>query len=191
MLKSTRQFRCQTSIGYAGGETANRSYEQVCSDRTGHAEAVEVEYEPAVVKYEKLLDLFWRTHDPTIMNRQAPDVGSQYRSAVFYHSDEQRAAVEESKRRLDESGQRPRPVVTQIVPAASSIVVKSITSSIWPSEARGATTSDDAILGWREKARAREAEIGYNAARRFAATAFRPAGVCKSFSDSVTASIVR
>ena len=107
-----------TAVGYAGGQLPDPTYKDVCTDRTGHAEVVEVEYDPARVRYEQLLDVFWENHDPTTLNRQGPDVGSQYRSAIFYHDEQQRAAAEESKRRLDASGRLRRPVVTEIVPAA-------------------------------------------------------------------------
>jgi peptide-methionine (S)-S-oxide reductase len=106
------------AVGYAGGHLPDPTYKDVCTDRTGHAEVVEVEYDPARVRYEQLLDVFWENHDPTTLNRQGPDVGSQYRSVIFYHDEQQRAAAEESKRRLDASGRLRRPVVTQIVPAA-------------------------------------------------------------------------
>jgi peptide-methionine (S)-S-oxide reductase len=103
--------------GYSGGTMPNPTYEDVCSDRTGHAEVVQVTFDPARVTYDKLLDVFFTSHDPTQMNRQGPDVGRQYRSAVFYHSDEQRAAAETAKRRWDESGRWKRPVVTEVSPA--------------------------------------------------------------------------
>src|SRR5436309_8074192 len=82
-----------TAVGYSGGTLANPTYEDVCSHRTGHAEVVRVEYDPAVVTYEQLLDAFWNCHDPTTLNRQGPDVGDQYRSAIFYHTPEQQAAA--------------------------------------------------------------------------------------------------
>ncbi len=108
-----------TAVGYTGGTTASPTYEQVCTDRTGHAEAVEVEFNPAEVSYDQLLDVFWEIHDPTQRNRQGPDVGSQYRSAVFYHTPAQQAAAEASKARLEKSGKYPRPIATQIVPATT------------------------------------------------------------------------
>ena len=106
-----------TQVGYTGGRTHNPTYKEVCTDRTGHAEAVEVEYDPAKVSYAELLRIFWENHDPTTLNRQGPDVGSQYRSAIFYHSPEQKAEAEDSKRELDRSGRFRRPIVTEVVPA--------------------------------------------------------------------------
>jgi peptide-methionine (S)-S-oxide reductase len=104
-------------VGYAGGKTKNPTYEDVCSHTTGHAEVVEVEYDPAVVSYERLLDVFWSNHNPTTLNRQGPDVGDQYRSVIFYHSPEQKAAAEASKASLDKSGRFKQPIVTFIEPA--------------------------------------------------------------------------
>ena len=106
-----------TAVGYMGGSTSNPTYEQVCSHRTGHAEAVEVSFDPSVVSYDRLLEVFWNAHDPTTLNRQGPDVGSQYRSAVFFVSPEQEARALAAKRRLDESGKYRRKVVTEISPA--------------------------------------------------------------------------
>lgn len=108
-----------TAVGYVGGKTSQPTYEQVCSGRTGHAEAVEVTYDPTGVTYEALLNVFWENHDPTTMNRQGPDVGEQYRSAVFFHSPEQEAAAKASKAALEAAGRFRRPIVTQIVPAAT------------------------------------------------------------------------
>ena len=107
-----------TRVGYVGGETAKPTYEQVCTDTTGHAEAVEVTFDPAEVKYDVLLEVFWNNHDPTTPNRQGPDVGSQYRSAVFVHHEEQHAAAQASKAALGASGRHPRPIVTEIVEVA-------------------------------------------------------------------------
>lgn len=106
-----------TAVGYAGGTKDYPSYEDVCGDRTGHAEVVEVEFDPTVLSYGKLLELFWANHNPTTLNRQGPDVGSQYRSVIFYHSPEQKAEAEASKAALDKSARYSRPVVTLIEPA--------------------------------------------------------------------------
>ena len=108
-----------TAVGYTGGHTENPSYEDVCTGTTGHAEAVEVEFDPSVIRYEDLLEMFWKSHDPTTPNRQGPDVGSQYRSAIFFHTPEQEAAAEASKERLEASGQPGDPVVTEITPAST------------------------------------------------------------------------
>jgi peptide-methionine (S)-S-oxide reductase len=104
-----------TRVGYAGGHTDSPSYRDVCSDTTGHAEAVEVEFEPDQVSYDELLDVFWRSHDPTQGNRQGPDVGSQYRSVVFFHSPEQQEQALASKARIQ--AHLPRAVTTEVVPA--------------------------------------------------------------------------
>ena len=103
--------------GYTGGHTENPTYEEVSSGRTGHAEAVEVQYDPARITYVKLLDAFWHNIDPTTRDRQFVDIGSQYRTAIFYHNEEQRRLAEESKRTLDASGRFGKPIVTEIVPA--------------------------------------------------------------------------
>jgi peptide-methionine (S)-S-oxide reductase len=102
------------TVGYAGGTSENPTYEDVCSSQTGHAEVVEVEFDPGVVSYRQLLEVFWANHDPTTLNRQGPDVGTQYRSAIFFYSLEQRQTAEESKADLDKSGRFRRPIVTQI-----------------------------------------------------------------------------
>jgi len=107
-----------TAAGYAGGSLPDPTYEDVCTDRTGHAEVVEVEYDPARVSYENLLKVFWENHDPTTPNRQGPDVGTQYRSVVFFHDPEQEKAAAKSKEELEKSGRFKRQIVTQIVPAA-------------------------------------------------------------------------
>jgi peptide-methionine (S)-S-oxide reductase len=107
----------ETAAGYAGGTTENPTYEDVCSHQTGHAEVVEVQFDPGEVSYQQLLDVFWRNHDPTTRNRQGPDIGSQYRSVIFYHSPEQKAAAEASKAELEKSGRFRRPIVTEIEPA--------------------------------------------------------------------------
>ncbi len=107
-----------TAVGYMGGTLARPTYRDVCTDQTGHAEVVQVEFDPARVKYEALLDVFWELHDPTQLNRQGPDVGTQYRTVIFFHTSEQEAAARNSKRRLEASGVYRRPIVTEIVPAA-------------------------------------------------------------------------
>ena len=107
-----------TAVGYAGGSLRNPTYHDVCSGTTGHAEVVQVEYDPAVTAYDDLLTVFWENHDPTTLNRQGPDVGTQYRSAIFYESPEQQAAAVASKERLEKSGRYKRPIVTQIEPAS-------------------------------------------------------------------------
>ena len=104
--------------GYQGGELRKPSYEQVCRGDTGHAEVVRVEYDPAQVTYDQLLDLFWKMHDPTTLNRQGADVGTQYRSVIFYHDEAQREAAERSLKAMDASGTFDRPIVTQIQPAS-------------------------------------------------------------------------
>jgi peptide-methionine (S)-S-oxide reductase len=105
------------AVGYAGGKTENPTYEDVCSHTTGHAEVVQVEFDPAIVSYDHLLDVFWSNHNPTTLNRQGPDVGDQYRSVIFYHSPEQQAAAEASKARLEKSGRFKQAIVTFIQPA--------------------------------------------------------------------------
>ncbi len=107
-----------TAVGYSGGHVKSPTYEDVCTDRTGHAEVVQVTFDPAKVSYEQLLEVFWMSHDPTQLNRQGPDLGSQYRSVIFYHDSEQKAEAEESKGRFESLGLFRRPIVTQIVPAA-------------------------------------------------------------------------
>ncbi|MBA4547642.1 peptide-methionine (S)-S-oxide reductase MsrA [Thermoactinomyces intermedius] len=108
-----------TTVGYMGGTTENPTYEEVCTDQTGHAEVVQVEYDPEQVTYEELLDVFWNNHNPTTLNRQGPDVGTQYRSVIFYHTEEQKQAAEASKKQLDQSGKWKDPIVTQIEPAST------------------------------------------------------------------------
>ncbi len=107
-----------TAVGYTGGSLDNPTYQDVCTDRTGHAEAVQVEYDPQEVSYERLLQVFWENHDPTTVDRQGPDAGTQYRSAVFYHTPEQKAAAEAAKQALAAGGKYRREVVTEILPAA-------------------------------------------------------------------------
>jgi peptide-methionine (S)-S-oxide reductase len=109
-----------TSVGYMGGDTNNPSYEQVCTGRTGHVEVVQVEYDPARISYDELLDIFWQSHDPSQHNRQGPDVGSQYRSAVFTHDAAQEQVAEASRKKVESAGK----VATEVTPAAD----------YWPAE---------------------------------------------------------
>jgi peptide-methionine (S)-S-oxide reductase len=102
--------------GYAGGTTKNPTYKQVCTGTTGHAEVCQITYDPRVVSFPELLEVFWKTHDPTTLNRQGNDVGTQYRSAIFYHNDEQKRLAEHYKKELDASGAFGSPIVTEIVP---------------------------------------------------------------------------
>jgi peptide-methionine (S)-S-oxide reductase len=106
-----------TSVGYMGGTLNNPTYKDVCTDRTGHAEVVQVEFDPAKVSYDTLLKVFWDNHDPTTLNRQGPDYGSQYRSVIFYSTPEQESVARESKEQLEKSGRFRRPIVTAIEPA--------------------------------------------------------------------------
>lgn len=108
-----------TAAGYEGGTLENPTYEDVCTDETGHAEVVQVEFDPAKISYETLLDTFWNNHDPTTLNRQGPDVGTQYRSAIFYHSWDQQRAAEASRDQMAKSGRFKRPIVTEIVPVGT------------------------------------------------------------------------
>jgi peptide-methionine (S)-S-oxide reductase len=108
-----------TAVGFMGGATDNPTYEDVCYRDTGHAEVVEVEYDPALVSYDALLAVFWENHDPTTLNRQGPDIGEQYRSAIFCHTPEQQATAEASKQQLGREARYRRPIVTEIVPAAT------------------------------------------------------------------------
>ena len=107
-----------TAVGYLGGTLENPTYKDVCSGTTDHAEVVQVEYDPAKVSYDDLLNVFWTNHDPTTLNRQGPDVGSQYRSAIFFHTAEQEAAAKASKDSMQQSGKFRRPIVTEITPAS-------------------------------------------------------------------------
>lgn len=106
-----------TRVGYIGGHMKDPTYRDVCSDETGHAEAVEIDYDPEKISYNDLLTLFWNNHNPTTLNRQGPDVGSQYRSAIFFHSPEQEKLAKESKEKLEKEKKFPRPITTQILPA--------------------------------------------------------------------------
>lgn len=104
-------------VGYSGGEVKNPTYEQVSKGNTGHAEVVQVTYDPEKVSYNRLLDVFWNNHNPTTPNRQGPDIGSQYRSVIFYHDDEQKRAAEQSMQTLEQSEKFKRPIVTEVLPA--------------------------------------------------------------------------
>ena len=106
----------EAPVGYAGGTTEDPTYEQVCSGKSGHTEVVQVEYDPDKVTYEKLLEVFWGLHDPTTLNRQGPDIGTQYRSAIYYHSPEQEAAAKKAISALEENGRFRNPVVTELAP---------------------------------------------------------------------------
>ena len=108
-----------TAVGYAGGRTDKPTYKEVCADSTGHAEVVELKFAPAVVTYEQLLEVFWNNHNPTQLNRQGVDVGSQYRSAIFYHSEEQKAVAEKTRQAVTDSGKWNKPIVTEITKAST------------------------------------------------------------------------
>lgn len=108
-----------TAVGYMGGTVEHPTYQQVCTDTTGHVEVVQVEYDPERVSYEALLDVFWACHDPTQVNRQGPDIGTQYRSVIFVHDEEQAAAARTSRERLEDSGSYTRPIATRIEPAST------------------------------------------------------------------------
>ena len=106
-----------TSVGYMGGTTKKPTYKDVCTGTTNHAEVVQIDYDPAVISYEALVDIFFANHNPTQLNRQGPDVGTQYRSVIFTHTDEQTTIAEDKKNALGSSGRLTRPIVTQIIPA--------------------------------------------------------------------------
>ncbi len=107
-----------TAVGYLGGTYDNPTYRDVCTGRTGHAEVLQLQYDPNEVSYEGLLDIFWKNHNPTTLNRQGPDVGTQYRSAIFFHTPQQEATAQESKQVMDRSGTFRNPIVTEISPAS-------------------------------------------------------------------------
>ncbi|MBT3355089.1 MAG: peptide-methionine (S)-S-oxide reductase MsrA [Candidatus Scalindua sp.] len=107
-----------TSVGYTGGNTENPTYEDVCSGETGHTEAIEIQFDPAQITYSELLDVFWKNIDPTTPNRQFADIGSQYRTVIFYHNEEQKQVAELSKDEMGKSGVHDRPIVTEIIPAS-------------------------------------------------------------------------
>jgi len=128
----------ETTAGYTGGTTPNPTYRQVCSGITGHAEAVQIKFDPSIVSYEQLLSLFWRMHDPTTPNRQGPDVGTQYRSAIFYHSEAQRKAAEKSREDFDSSGIHVNKATTQIVPASTFYAAEEYHQDYFEKHGRGA-----------------------------------------------------
>lgn len=113
-----KRLKGVTSVvpGYAGGEKPNPSYDEVCSGTTGHAEAIQIQFDPSIISYDKILDVFWHLHDPTALNQQGNDIGAQYRSAIFYHNEKQKRIAEESKEELEKSEAFNMPIVTQIVP---------------------------------------------------------------------------
>jgi peptide-methionine (S)-S-oxide reductase len=108
-----------TTVGYMGGTLKNPTYEDVCTDKTGHAEVVEITYHPEKISYEDLLNVFWDTHDPTTKNRQGPDVGTQYRSVIFYHTLEQKTTAETSKKKLEQSRKYKKKIMTEITKATT------------------------------------------------------------------------
>ena len=126
-----------TAVGYTGGTTEDPSYEEVCTGTTGHAEAVRIEYDSEKVSYAELLALFWEMHDPTQLNRQGPDVGSQYRTAIFFHDSEQEEAARASKAALEEAGDLPAPIVTEIVAAPDFHLAEDYHQKYFEKQARG------------------------------------------------------
>ncbi|MBN1134170.1 MAG: peptide-methionine (S)-S-oxide reductase MsrA [Methanosarcinaceae archaeon] len=106
-----------TKVGYTGGDVKNPSYHDVSTGKTGHAESIEILYDPSMISYEELLDMFWNIHDPTTQDRQGPDKGSQYRSVIFYHNEDQKITALDSKKKLEESGKYKKKIVTEIIPA--------------------------------------------------------------------------
>ena len=114
----------KTEVGYLGGTMENPSYEDVCTGKTGHAEVVQVSFDPNQISYEQIIDIFWQNHDPTTLNRQGPDVGTQYRSAVFYHSDQQKAIAEKTKEALDKSTKFKAPIITEITEASTFYIAE-------------------------------------------------------------------
>jgi peptide-methionine (S)-S-oxide reductase len=102
--------------GYSGGVVENPSYDQVCAEKTGHAESIEIQFDPKIIPFERILDIFWHTHDPTTLNRQGNDIGTQYRSAIFYHDEKQKEIAEKSRKELERRGVYKNPIVTEITP---------------------------------------------------------------------------
>ncbi|MFQ5969173.1 MAG: peptide-methionine (S)-S-oxide reductase MsrA [Nitrososphaerales archaeon] len=126
-----------TMVGYTGGTFKNPTYEDVCTDKTGHAEAVQIQYDPKEVSYEELLDAFWSIHDPTTMNRQGPDIGPQYRSMISYHTPEQEALAKKSKEELEKSGKVKKKIVTEIVPATTFYEAEEYHQKYYPKRGGG------------------------------------------------------
>ncbi|MZG30172.1 MAG: peptide-methionine (S)-S-oxide reductase MsrA [Nitrospinae bacterium] len=113
-----------TSVGYTGGTTKNPTYEDVCTGRTGHAEVVHMEFDPNIISFDELLEVLWTCHDPTTLNRQGPDIGTQYRSAIFFHSPEQEVSAKASRDKADQSGRFNAPIVTEITPASEYYIAE-------------------------------------------------------------------
>ncbi|MBM2819809.1 MAG: msrA [Nitrosarchaeum sp.] len=116
LFRKTRGVK-STQVGYIGGKLANPTYDEVCTDKTGHAEAVQIEYDPTEISFDELLQVFWGNHDPTSLNRQGPDIGIQYRSTIFFYNDEQKEIAQKSKDDLEKSGKYQKSIVTEIVSA--------------------------------------------------------------------------
>lgn len=135
-----------TAVGFMGGTIPNPTYEQVCTDQTGHIEVVQVTSDPEKISYEKLLDKFWEIHDPTQVNRQGPDVGTQYRSVIFYHTPEQERAARASKDTLDRFGKYKKPIVTEIVPAEKFYRAEEYHQHYF--EKRGLSTCSSHLKNW-------------------------------------------
>lgn len=113
-----------TRVGYSGGTLKNPTYKNVCSSETGHAEVVEIVYDPSIVSYEELLNIFWNIHDPTSLNRQGWDIGTQYRSVIFYHNEEQKKNALLAKKNLEKAGTRKKPIVTEIKPVSEFFIAE-------------------------------------------------------------------
>jgi len=113
-----------TRVGYSGGTLKNPTYKNVCSSETGHAEVVEIVYDPSIVSYEELLNIFWNIHDPTSLNRQGWDIGTQYRSVIFYHNEEQKKNALLAKKKLEKAGTRKKPIVTEIKPVSEFFIAE-------------------------------------------------------------------
>ena len=113
-----------TSVGYTGGTTKTPTYEDVCTGRTGHAEVVHMEFDPNIISFDELLEVLWTCHDPTTLNRQGPDIGTQYRSAIFFHSPEQEVSAKASRDKADQSGRFNAPIVTEITPASEYYIAE-------------------------------------------------------------------